>query len=982
MSDIFDRLKAALADRYSIEKEVGAGGMATVYLAEDLKHHRKVAVKVLRAELSETVGPERFVREIEIAAGLTHPHILPLYDSGEADGFLFYVMPYVEGESLRERLAREGELPISDAVRILKEVADALAKAHAQGVVHRDIKPDNVMLADRHALVADFGVAKAISEATGRHAITTAGVALGTPSYMSPEQASADPHIDHRADIYAFGAMAYEMLTGAPPFTGSSPQQILAAHVTEPATPVTTRRATVPAPLADLVMRCLEKKAADRWQSADELLTRLEGIATPSVGMTPTDTRPVSAVSAVSPKLGRRAGMAVAAVALVFIGWFALGRTGGATALDENLVVVLPFRVVGSADQVADLREGMVDLMATFLTGEGGTPMSADPGTVISAWRREVSSDREDLDEVQAIELARSLGAGLVLTGAVVESDARLVLRGSLASVDGRVASVQANVEGPADSALALLPRFVGQLLARTAGIGAEQSANLTASLPALRAYLRGQVEYRSARYSEAVNRFTEALETDTNFALAGVGLVKANGWSATAGGRVYAIGQRAAWRGRDDLGTKDRAIVTAVMGTNGPDPDNGATLLRAREEAVRIAEDRSEAWYFLGDSYMHDGNLLGVDDPFLRAERAFARAVERDSSVAGPLQHLFLLAVNRGDTADIRRYMRLNDAAVGDPVAGIPERWLAGVVLGDTALRNAALALLDTGTIDRPVVQGVALMLPFAVNHISDFREFMARLRRVTVSEVGRERVSAREAFLAWDAGRPVEAAEAARRGNIGPAGWLFSSMLRSGDSVEGFRAYRELEEQVAASGEATIGGRDLCAMVLWQFEHNRFDAIPPITRELRDRHIDRDPTWPPARDMVCADLLEAALAQRRGQADAGQLIDRLDELLLTRPYRPRWENLFLARLLEGEGAYARASAAAGRHEYYLGYMLPLATHLRESGRLAELAGDRDRAIDAYSQYLALRSDPEPSVQPEVDEIRGALARLKGERR
>ena len=588
MSELFDRLKTALADRYSIEKELGAGGMATVYLAEDLRHHRKVAVKVLRSELSETVGPERFIREIEIAAGLHHPHILPLYDSGEASGFLFYVMPYVEGESLRDRLAREGELPISDAVRILKEIADALTKAHAQGVVHRDIKPDNVMLADRHALVADFGVAKAISEATGRHSITTAGVALGTPSYMSPEQASADPQIDHRADIYAFGALAYEMLTGAPPFTGSSPQQILAAHVTEPAAPVTTRRASVPAPLADLVMRCLEKKAADRWQNANELLTQLEAIATPSVGMTPTDTRPVSAMPVARPKVGRRAGVVVAAVAVVFAGWFALGRTGGTTALDENLVVVLPFRVVGPADQVADLREGMVDLMATFLTGEGGTPMSADPGTVISAWRREVSSEQEDLDEDQAIALARSLGAGLVLTGAAVESDARLVLRGALTSVDGRVASVQANVEGSADSALTLLPRFVGQLLAQTAGIGADQSANLTASLPALRAYLRGQVEYRGARYSEAVNRFTEALETDSNFALAGIGLVKAAGWSPTAGGRVMAIARSAAWRGRDALGAKDRAIVTAVMGTNGPAPDDGATLLRAREQAVR----------------------------------------------------------------------------------------------------------------------------------------------------------------------------------------------------------------------------------------------------------------------------------------------------------------------------------------------------------------------------------------------------------
>jgi serine/threonine protein kinase len=187
-----DRLAAALADRYRVEREVGQGGMATVYLAEDLKHHRRVALKVLRPELAASLGADRFFREIEVAAKLQHPHILPLHDSGEAGPFLYYVMPFVDGDSLRGRLARGGELPIHDAVRILAEVADALAYAHGHGVVHRDIKPDNVLLSGRHALVTDFGVAKAVSEATGRQQLTTAGVALGTPAYMAPEQAAAE----------------------------------------------------------------------------------------------------------------------------------------------------------------------------------------------------------------------------------------------------------------------------------------------------------------------------------------------------------------------------------------------------------------------------------------------------------------------------------------------------------------------------------------------------------------------------------------------------------------------------------------------------------------------------------------------------------------------------------------------------------------------------------------------------------------------
>ena len=328
MSDPVSRLNAALEGRYSIERELAEGGMATVYLAEDVRHHRKVALKVLRPDLAATLGPERFLREIEIAANLTHPHILPLYDSGEANGFLFYVLPYIEGESLRDRLVREGELPVGEAVRILRDVVDALTHAHEHGVVHRDIKPDNVMLSGRHALVTDFGVAKAVSEATGRHQLTTVGVALGTPAYMAPEQAEASDHIDHRADIYAVGALAYELLAGAPPFSGKSPQMTLVAHVTEAPKPVTEHRGTVPMALSHLIMRCLEKKPADRWQSAEEMLGHLEALATPSGGLTPTDTMPVPVVS--TTRTGRWAAAAFAAIAVIALGTLMSRRSGPA----------------------------------------------------------------------------------------------------------------------------------------------------------------------------------------------------------------------------------------------------------------------------------------------------------------------------------------------------------------------------------------------------------------------------------------------------------------------------------------------------------------------------------------------------------------------------------------------------------------------------------------------------------------------------
>ena len=319
MTETLERLRAALSDRYRIESEIGAGGMATVYLAQDLRHHRRVAVKVLRQELAATLGPERFLNEIRIAANLTHPHILPVHDSGEVDGFLYYVMPYVEGESLREMLTRQGELPIADAARLLRDVVDALAHAHSQGVVHRDIKPDNILHSGRHALVMDFGVAKAVSEATGRHTLTTAGVALGTPHYMAPEQASAEPQIDHRADIYAVGAMAYELLTGRPPFSGTTSQQILAAHVLEAPAPVTARRTSVPPAFAEIVMKCLEKKPADRWQRVEDLIPLFEALATPSGGMTPTQTVPTQAKGLDKRVIGLGAAGAVVLAVLAFV---------------------------------------------------------------------------------------------------------------------------------------------------------------------------------------------------------------------------------------------------------------------------------------------------------------------------------------------------------------------------------------------------------------------------------------------------------------------------------------------------------------------------------------------------------------------------------------------------------------------------------------------------------------------------------------
>ena len=292
MTDLQARLQTALGSAYRIEKELGGGGMSRVFVAEETSLGRKVVVKVLPPEMAAGVNADRFRREIQLAASLQHPHIVPLLAAGHTADLVYYTMPLIEGESLRAKLVREGALPIPNTVRILRGVVDALNYAHRHGVVHRDIKPDNVLIAEHHALVTDFGVAKAVSQSASQSSLTSIGVALGTPAYMAPEQAAADSHTDHRADIYAVGVLGYEMLTGRPPFTGATPQAVLAAQVSQEPDPVTQHRRTAPPALAELVMRCLEKHPADRWQSAEELLTQLDAMVTPSGGTAPA--QPVS----------------------------------------------------------------------------------------------------------------------------------------------------------------------------------------------------------------------------------------------------------------------------------------------------------------------------------------------------------------------------------------------------------------------------------------------------------------------------------------------------------------------------------------------------------------------------------------------------------------------------------------------------------------------------------------------------------------
>ena len=418
--DLREQLQKTLGDSYTLERELGGGGMSRVFVALDTSLNRRVVVKVLPQDMSASVSIERFKREIALAARLQHPHIVPLLNAGATEGLPFFTMPLVEGESLRARLARGGELPVAEGVRILREVASALDYAHEKGVVHRDIKPDNVLLSRGSAVVSDFGVAKALSASSNgdESGMTSLGVALGTPAYMSPEQASANPNIDARADVYALGVMAYELFAGRPPFAGRSPQAMLAAHVAEQPEHIHKLRPVLPTALAALVMRCLEKHPADRPQTAAEIMHALDAITTPSGGSQPT-----AALPAVPSKSGiRPIAIVVAAVVIVAaVGYGAFKSRNGSTTPIRS-IAVLPFENTGGDTAGTYFADGMRDEIATAL---GKLP-------TISVASRTSSYAFRGKTGVTTQQIGRELGVDAILECAVRRSGDQLRLSAQL----------------------------------------------------------------------------------------------------------------------------------------------------------------------------------------------------------------------------------------------------------------------------------------------------------------------------------------------------------------------------------------------------------------------------------------------------------------------------------------------------------------------------------------------------------------------
>jgi serine/threonine protein kinase/tetratricopeptide (TPR) repeat protein len=520
LPESLDRLQASLADRYRIERQLGRGGMATVFLAQDLRHDRPVALKVLHAELGQVLGPERFLREIRLCARLQHPHVLTVLDSGECEGRLWFAMPYIEGETLRGRLVREGQLPVDDALRITREVADALHYAHQHGVIHRDIKPENILLGGDHALVADFGIARALSP-DAEERLTESGISLGTPHYMSPEQSVAERDVDQRTDIYSLGCVLYEMLTGEPPYTGPTPQVILAKRLSEPIPHLRTSR-NVSLALERAVTRALGRSPADRFSTAAEFAAALQPERL--------EDHSVAAATEPTPRARlRSARPAAVVVAALLIGavlaYAVLRMSGHPRATPPASAAVLPFSDLSPEKDQGYFSDGLTEELITSLSQVRGLRVAA-----------RTSSFQFKGRNADVREIGRKLDVGAVLEGSVRRSGNRLRVSAQLInakdgyqlwseSYDRDLADVFAVQEDVARSIVAALR--VRLAPTRDSALAVRP----THDLQAYDLYLKGRFAWNQRNgpaLQDAVRYLEQAVARDSTFARAWAALADA----------------------------------------------------------------------------------------------------------------------------------------------------------------------------------------------------------------------------------------------------------------------------------------------------------------------------------------------------------------------------------------------------------------------------------------------------------------------
>jgi tetratricopeptide (TPR) repeat protein len=968
--------------------------MATVYLAHDRRHNRPVALKLLRPEVSSVLGAERFAREIAIAARLTHPNILPLYDSGtlELGGgppVLYYAMPYVAGKSLRERLRAEPQLPVDEAVRVACQVAEALDHAHRQGIVHRDIKPENILLAEGNALVADFGIARAL-DAAGGERLTETGLALGTPAYMSPEQGTASSWLDGRADIYALGCVLYEMLAGQPPFTGPTAQAIMARHAIDPVPSLRTLRATIGPAVEGVLTRALAKVPADRFPTARAFGDALGASQASEADRAPTVVTPTSALHSRLVYLALAGGAALALAAALL----ARVSTRQSVDLDPALVAIAPFRVASADSSLVYLREGMVDLLAAKLGAEAGV-RPADPRSVLGIWHQLGAPQDHEVGSDAALQLARRVGAGRLIDGSVVGTSNHLALSASLRRSPKGQTVASASVEGPLDSLSVLVDRLAARLLTVEAGVDVSRLSVTSSSLPAIRAFLAGRAAFRKGRLDEAFRYYRDATTWDSTFALAAFEMVHVSRWFGGGGGEDANRGVRLAQAGRDRLSSGDRALLDAWTGRLPTGPE----YLQRWQAAVQAFPDRPEVWYWLGDAYFHNGRAIGVDDWYILAEEAFRRGWALDSAnamdsltperspiFAEPLLHMVAIAQMKGDTASVLKLTSLGLSADSGGDKGWGLRWARALALGDSA-RRAFWA--DSARIDPEAFMQISQFITATGYGSQDWLR-ASRLATRNFEDRQPGEIAGSHATELLNGGRPREVRRILQRGSNsteGLVGRLTGALFWEQDTSGTAEAARRLEKRAAGAPRSGGAGRDqlseLCVAAIWRAGHGDFSTVPAAVRRLRGAVLtgvsSNDSILYTQYGTLCATLLDAVRSSALRLPDAKAKLAEADEAARTyNLVRSLPANLVVARVAEAEGDLALALKAVRRRDGdFADFQWYLSTFLREEGRLAAVTGDTAGAIRAYQHWLMLRADPEPEMRAQSEQVRGELAKL-----
>jgi len=984
------QLQDALSVTFRVERELGGGGMSRVFVAEETALGRRVALKVLSG-LGDGVSVDRFRREIQTVANLQHPLIVPLLSAGSAGSTLYYTMPLVEGESLRTRLAREGRLGFREAVGIARDIVEALAYAHRRGVIHRDIKPDNVLLTEGHAVVTDFGVARALSASAEDGTLTSTGVAIGTPVYMAPEQVLADPAADHRMDLYAVGCLLYEMLAGSPPLTGSTIQAVMSAKVTRTPDDVTRLRTDVPTDVATWVRRALARSPAERWPTADEALVELDSCLQQLTGERTAST-PAIGWRRLAPWLAAAALLVVVAAGIVL-----LGRDARMAANGADRVAIMPFLpTVPSDTGLARLGRDLVVTLTANLDNVGDLRM-IDPLSILAQ-----TQEGETWDADRAVRVAEELGAGSALVGSLVRAESKIRLDYRLIPTSGApdpIASGSVTAPLAEEGILTLTDSATWAMLeailpARDRTMPSFELLH-TRSIPALRAFLKGENDLLANRWSSAEEAFARAIEADSSFWFAYRRVVQAADWNFSASRRARE--DSVAREHRDAFPERERALMEH------DEYARFADHMAALASVTRRFPDYWYGWFQYGDHILHDGTRLLMSP--MDATEPFDRALELNPGLVPVLDHTLVFLPDSGRVE--RAYTRMRehygaawDSVVTDYELRAPVVYQLAVSrvrygrIGDT-VREAYVSELGRarvvpGLLDWAVALPL-LMLNDPQAQLQTSREVTARGAPSATLAALRQWDGAAWAMRgAWDsalvsydrlyAERPVLPIAGARF-TLGVMGY-WTGALEQGTALAG---RGDLAEYAAPDGGAPAAIRLLAFLDgIVAYADRRPDGIDLARATLRSVPGDEAAAW-----------LERALGafQLELGGDARAAADSLLEIERHRgdgvlfDYFPvPFIRLAAGRMMADQGRAATADTLLSYYESAVA-SVPSQLVLKQSAALAALerarawdrAGDAVRATRFYREFLRMYDMPPSRHGPSIEEAESAIVRLSG---